>query len=256
MAAMLWALHEMRDELTQLSHEIWFAGLMSEESGQHGSKALAQEEQFDFVIVGEPTELDVVYTHKGSAFLSLKTRGRSAHASRPELGENAICKMLTVLDLIRGSLTEEFAQLHDPVLGSPTISIGTISGGSKTNIIPDSCEATVDMRFIPEQFTISLAQEIAERLRAVCPDLELSLAPAPPLNTDPSHPLIGKLGECGARPVGAPWFCDACFFAERGMPAVAIGPGSIAQAHTEDEWLAVAELERGVEFFRRFLSKL
>ena len=80
--------------------------------------------------------------------------------------------------------------------------------------------------------------------------------PAPPLHTDPTHPLMAMLGASGARPIGAPWFCDACFFAERGMPAIAMGPGSIEQAHTKDEWIAVAELERGVEFFRHFLASL
>ena len=147
------------------------------------------------------------------------------------------------------------AQIH-PVLGASTLSIGTISGGSKTNIIPDSCEASVDMRFVPAHFQPGLISGIRKRLRQVCPDVEVSADAAPPLYTDPSHPLIAKLGECGAKPIGAPWFCDACFFAEKGMPAVALGPGSIAQAHTVDEFLAVEDLERGVEFFSRFLTKL
>ena len=256
MAAMLCALGAMRDRIPQLSHEIWFAGLVGEEAGQHGSKALAREEQFDFVIVGEPTELDVVFTHKGCAFLQLRTRGRSAHAARPELGENAINKMLELLYFVGADLAREFATIEDPILGSPTISIGTISGGSKTNIIPDSCEASVDMRFVPSQFTPGFQQEIGERLRAVCADVEFAFEPAPPLQTDPSHPLIQTLLQCGAKPVGAAWFCDACFFAEKGMPAIALGPGSIAQAHTEDEWIAVDELERGVAFFQRFLAAL
>jgi acetylornithine deacetylase/succinyl-diaminopimelate desuccinylase-like protein len=256
MASMLWALLEMRDRLPGLNHEIWFAGLMSEETSQHGSKALAQEERFDFVIVAEPTGLDVVYTHKGSAFLGIQTRGKAGHASRPEHGENAITKMLEVLDFIRGDLTREAAALHDPVLGSPTISIGTIRGGSKTNIIPDCCEASVDMRFVPSQCTAGLWETLERRLRAICPDVQLDFPFAPPLYTDPSHPLIAKLAALGAQPIGAPWFCDACFFAERGMPAVALGPGSILQAHTKDEWIAVADLEKGVEFFRRFLSQL
>jgi acetylornithine deacetylase/succinyl-diaminopimelate desuccinylase-like protein len=253
---MLWALREMRERLPALGHEIWFAGLMSEEAEQHGSKALAAEERFDFVIAAEPTGLEVVHTHKGSCFLGLRTRGRAGHASRPDLGENAIVKMLRVLAWIDGDLAREFAALRDPVLGSPTLSIGTIRGGSKTNIIPDLCEASVDMRFIPAQFTPGLREDFTARLRAVCPDVEIDLPLAPPLCTDPAHPLIVKLGECGAQPVGAPWFCDACFFAERGMPAVALGPGSIAQAHTKDEHIAVADLEKGVEFFRRFLAKL
>ena len=256
MTAMLWALREMRERIPSLGHEIWFAGLAGEEAGQHGSKALAREERFDFVIAAEPTGLDVVHTHKGSGFLQLRTSGKAGHASRPELGENAIAKMMDVLDFLRGDLAREFAAIHDPVLGSPTISIGTIRGGSKTNIIPDACEASVDMRFVPAQFTPGFAESLAARLRAVCPDLDLRISPAPPLYTDPAHPLIAKLGECGAKPVGAPWFCDACFFAERGMPAVALGPGSIAQAHTKDEFIAVEDLEKGVEFFKTFLAKL
>jgi acetylornithine deacetylase/succinyl-diaminopimelate desuccinylase-like protein len=256
MATMLWALREMGGRIAALDHEIWFAGLMSEEASQHGSKALAREERFDFVIAGEPTGLDVVHTHKGSAFLFLRTHGRSAHASRPELGENAIAKMLDVLEVVRTEFAAEFATQCDPVLGSSTLSIGTIGGGSKTNIIPDSCEASVDMRFVPSHYRPGIIDEFRDRLRRVCPDVEARGTPAPPLYTDPSHPLIGKLAECGSKRVGAPWFCDACFFAERGMPAIALGPGSIAQAHTEDEWIAVDELQRGAEFFGKFLSKL
>ena len=70
-----------------------------------------------------------------------------------------------------------------PLLGAPTISIGTIRGGSKTNIIPDLCEASVDMRFVPSQFTPGFAEELSERLRAICPDIELKFQPAPPLDT-------------------------------------------------------------------------
>ena len=256
MAAMLWALRESRDRLASLSHEIWFAGLMSEEADQHGSRALAAQEQFDFVIAGEPTGLDAVYTHKGSAFVNLRTRGRSAHGARPELGENAIAKMLDVLAFFRGEFAVECAAHTDPVLGRSTLSIGTIRGGSKTNIIPDSCEASVDWRIVPSQYRPGIIEDLAERLRSIVSDVEVAAVPAPPLHTDSTHPLMAKLGACGARPVGAPWFCDACFFAERGMPAIAMGPGSIEQAHTKDEWIAVAELERGVEFFRHFVASL
>jgi acetylornithine deacetylase/succinyl-diaminopimelate desuccinylase-like protein len=256
MASMLWALRENRDRLAGLGHEIWFAGLMSEETDQHGSRALAREERFDFVIAGEPTGLDVVHTHKGSAFFNLRTRGKAGHATRPDLGDNAIDKMLDVLGVIRTEFGAEFAQQIHPVLGASTLSIGTIRGGTKTNVIPDECEASVDMRFVPGHYQPELITRFHQRLELVCPGLEVSAIPAPPLYTDPTHPLIVKLGECGAKPVGAPWFCDACYFAERGMPAVALGPGSIAQAHTKDEWIAVDDLEKGVAFFRRFLDLL
>jgi acetylornithine deacetylase/succinyl-diaminopimelate desuccinylase-like protein len=254
MASMLWALRESLDLIPTLSHEIWFAGLMSEETGQYGAKALSAEESFDFVIAGEPTGLDVVHTHKGALWLSLTTRGKAVHASAPERGENAIYKMADVLRCIRDDVAPSLKKVHDPVLGSPTISAGVVNGGSKTNIVPDFCEARVDIRTIPGDDTI--LERVSAQLRAVCPDLEITNVCARPMQTNPAHPLISLLGQCGARPVGAPWFCDAAIFAEKGVAAVAMGPGSIAQAHTEDEWIAVSELERGAAFFRQFLRTL
>jgi acetylornithine deacetylase/succinyl-diaminopimelate desuccinylase-like protein len=256
MAAMLWALRDERDRLAGLSHEIWFGGLMSEEAEQHGSRALAAEETFDLVIAGEPTELDVVYTHKGAAFLSLRTRGRSGHASRPELGENAIVKMMGALDVVRREFEPEFSAKHHAVLGTSTLSIGTLSGGTKTNVIPELCEATVDMRLVPGHYRPEIVEELRTRLEAACPGIEVEATPAPPLDTDPSHPLIQKLMACGSKLVGAPWFCDACSFASRGMPAIALGVGSIEQAHTADEWIRTADVEEGVAFFRKFLHTL
>jgi acetylornithine deacetylase/succinyl-diaminopimelate desuccinylase-like protein len=252
MAAMLWALREIAPLAPELPHELWFAGLAGEEAGQHGAKALAAQEKFDFVIAGEPTGLNVVYTHKGSNWTRLRTRGRAVHASRPAEGENAIYKMCDAIDCIRTLVTGELAKASDPVLGSPTVSVGTISGGSKTNIVPDICEASVDMRTIPGQDVTVLERMLRERV----PDIELETTGSLPLHTDPDHPLISKLCECGAQRVGAPWFCDAAVFAAQGCPAVAVGPGSIAQAHTADEFIAVDDLERGAKFFLTFLGSL
>ncbi len=254
MAAMLWALWEERGRLGQLSHEIWFAGLAGEEAGQPGAKALAAEERFDFVIAGEPTGLDVVHAHKGALWLLLTTRGKAVHAADPGRGVNAIYKMADVLRVIRDKVAPHLATLSHPVLGSPSISAGVIHGGSKTNIVPDFCRLEVDVRTVPGQE--GAEAWILAQLREVCADLECEAFSSEPMLTDPGHPLIGALGRCGAKPVGAPWFSDAGVFARHGVPAVALGPGSIAQAHTRDEYIAVADLEDGVAFFRRFLGEL
>lgn len=256
MAAMLWALREMRGEIPALPVEIVFAGLMGEEAGQHGAKAFAAETRADFALIGEPTNCDIVHTHKGSAWLTLRTRGRAAHSSRPELGENAIVKMLRLLDFVGTEMAAEFATILDPVLGAPTVSIGTITGGTKTNIVPESCEATVDLRIVPAQAVPEFAGLLETRLRGVCPEVEIALAVSQPLHTDPANPFIRALENAGGKCTGAPWFCDAAVFAEAGIPAVAAGPGDIAQAHTPDEWIAVEELERGVEFYKKFLLNL
>jgi len=252
MAAMLWSLYELRDRIPALGHEIWFAGLMGEEAGQEGARAFVKEETGDFALVGEPTGCEVVYTHKGAYWLKLRTAGRAVHASAPDLGENAIYKMADVLRCIRDEIAPCLASQIHPVLGSPTISAGLINGGTKTNIVPDFCELDVDTRTIPGQDP----REIEQFLRRASPGIEISVWEASPLNTDPTHPLVQLLVKNGSTLAGAPWFCDAAVFAEAGIPAVAAGPGVIAQAHTKDEWIALSELELGVQFYRAFLEAL
>lgn len=252
MAAMLTALKDCREILPTLSHEIWFAGLMSEETGQHGAKALAAREKFDFVVVGEPTSLQTVYTHKGSAWLTLRTRGKAVHSSQPDRGDNAIYKMLDVVAYFQAAFTESFAKQKDDVLGLPTFNVGTIQGGSKVNIVPDICEAMVDIRTVPGQDLTPILDEARRRFAG----LEIEVQQSTPLKTELNHPVVQLLNECGGTPVGAPWFCDAAVFALAGTPAVAIGPGSIAQAHTADEFISVADLEAGAQFFTDFLHKL
>lgn len=251
-ASMLWALREAGGLLRELPFEIWFAGLVGEEAGQHGAKALAASEKFHFVMAGEPTSLQTVHAHKGSCWLALKTTGRAVHASRPADGENAIYKMADAIDCLRREVIPGLEKISDPVLGSPTLSVGTINGGSKINIVPDSCECSVDIRTIPGFDTAA----IEALLRAHVPDISIDLKKSDPLFTDPAHPLIARLGELGAPPATAPWFCDAAVFAAHGSPAVAIGPGSIAQAHTADEFIETADLEAGAAFFLRFLESL
>jgi acetylornithine deacetylase/succinyl-diaminopimelate desuccinylase-like protein len=252
MAAMLWSLREMGERIASLGHEIWFVGLMGEEAGQEGARAFVKQDRADFALIGEPTSREIVYTHKGSFWLTLRARGRAVHASAPDRGENAIYKMADALRCVRDEIAPKLTLLSHPVLGSPTISAGTIHGGSKINIVPDFCEVEIDSRTIPGQDTA----EITRALEKACPGIDISVWQAMPLDTDPAHPLIQRLVGNGSRLTGAPWFCDAAVFAQAGIPAVAAGPGSISQAHTNDEWMAVDELERGVEFYRGFLEGL
>jgi acetylornithine deacetylase/succinyl-diaminopimelate desuccinylase-like protein len=252
MAAMLTALARMGKRISGLSHEIWFAGLMGEESGQHGAKALASEENFDFVIAGEPTELKTVHAHKGSLWVTLTSHGKAVHASAPERGENAIYAMSGAIEGIRRDVIPKLERMTHPLLGRTTLSVGTIRGGSKTNIVPDHCEATIDIRLVPGVQPLPIIALIKEAAKG----LAISYQTSKPLFTDPGHALIQKLGSLGATPVGAPWFCDAAVFSARGMPAIALGPGSIAQAHTADEWISISDLEAGADFFQQFLSLL
>lgn len=252
MASMLWALKEAGPQIADLPYEIWFAGLMGEEAGLFGSKALAEQETYDFVIVGEPTDLKTVFTHKGSSWITLKAHGKSVHASTPHLGVNAIDRAYEVIQALKQRFQIAKASAPHPVLGEATLNVGTIVGGSKINIVPDHCEVCIDIRTVPGLDLESLL----EMLRAQFPEVEISATHSSPLYTDPEHPLVKQLAACGGDGVPAPWFCDAASFAAKGIPAVAVGPGSIAQAHTCDEWISVEDLEAGVKFFAAFLRQL
>lgn len=252
MASMLTALSRVQGQIPGLSHEIWFAGLMGEESGQYGAKALAREESFDLVIAGEPTRLKTVHAHKGSLWVTMTTRGKAVHASVPEKGANAVYAMTAAIESIRKRVLPRLPDVSHPLLGCSTLSVGTIRGGAKTNIVPDLCEATLDVRVVPGDDP----DRILDLIRESASGVELTHLGSKPLDTDPSHPLIVRLASLGAGPVGAPWFCDAAVFAAKGMAAVALGPGSIEQAHTADEWISIADLEQGAAFFEQFLLSL
>ena len=86
----------------------------------------------------------------------------------------------------------------------------------------------------------------------------LKLAPCPPMETDAKLPLVRQfLQSIGqARAAGVHYFCDAAVLSAGGIPSVVFGPGDIAQAHTADEWISLAELERGKEMLLRFLKSL
>lgn len=262
-AAMLAALEELgTGGIAKLGAQITFAGFMGEESGQWGSKHFANHHpHHDFALIGEPTGCAVVHTHKGSFWAELAARGKAVHGSTPHLGENAILKMMEVTrDVLQrfGELVDG-PELDHPVLGKSTLNVGMIRGGVRANIVPDECRLLLDMRLTPALYQRDpeafLRNVLDESPHAASLEL-ISRGVCAPLDTDPNHPFVKKLAAAGSGLAGAPWFCDAAWLAAAGIPSVAAGPGSIAQAHTADEFLSIDDLNAGVAFYRRFLESL
>lgn len=261
MAAFLWALHEMRDEIPALPVEVHFAGFMSEESAQLGSQHFAKHHgRYDLAIIGEPTSLKTVFRHKGCLWADVHTTGVAVHGATPELGVNAIVKMAKLVAALDGEFRDILAEAGgaDEWLGASTINLGMIQGGTRSNIVADACKLRVDIRTTPGLQRASGAMALlTEFVQRVDETASVTVASeAFHLDTDPGNPFVQKLIAAGGELTGAPWFCDAAFLAAAGTPAIAIGPGSIAQAHTKDEFIAVRDLEDGVAFFRRFLNSL
>jgi acetylornithine deacetylase/succinyl-diaminopimelate desuccinylase-like protein len=260
-AAMLSALCELANSKSRpLETEIIFAGLVDEENAQAGSRALVKNKfKADLAIVGEPTKLQVVTAHKGSLWLELETRGKAAHGATPHLGKNAIHEMARIVDLLETDYAEQLLKRKHPLLGSATVNVGTIAGGTQPNIVPDFCKMSVDRRTLPGETDAGVRRQIAALLRAKNLSAYISsakLAPALPLETNHKLPLVQKFLKCAGqtKPLGIHFFCDAAVLSAGGIPSVVFGPGDIAQAHTADEWISLSELERGKNLLLRFFE--
>jgi acetylornithine deacetylase/succinyl-diaminopimelate desuccinylase-like protein len=242
--------------------EIVFAGLVDEEQGQAGSRALASSGlKADLAIVGEPTKLLVATAHKGSVWLRIETHGKSAHAATPHVGRNAVHAMSRIVDAIETDYAIQLRRRRHPLLGCETVSVGTISGGTQTNIVPDRCVIGVDRRTLPGETEATTRRSLAVFLRArkfQAKVLNEKLALCPPMETDARLPLVRQFLRSvrQTKSTGVDYFCDAAVLAAAGIPSVIFGPGDIAQAHTADEWISLSSLERAKEMLLRFLSSL
>ena len=262
-AAMLSALLRVaRSGSRPKNTEIQFVGFIDEENEQLGSRHHARHhDPVDLAIVGEPTRLEVVTAHKGDVWLRLKTTGRSAHGATPHLGRNAVHRMGRVVDLLETTYRKQLSTRSHPLLGSPTINVGAIRGGTQPNIVPDACTIDVDRRTLPGETEATVRRELRDLLRhaGLKASFEpLRLAPCEALETPPDLPWVRGLCRAAGRrrTVGVHFFCDAAPLAKAGTPAVVFGPGDIAQAHTAEEWISVASLERGTNILERFLRSL
>ncbi|MFC7335844.1 M20 family metallopeptidase [Haloferula chungangensis] len=260
MAAMLWGLKQNAAALKDSPVAIDFVGFMGEESSQWGSIQFGKTygKDYQFAIVGEPTSLDVVNTTKGSLWATLRAKGKAAHSSQPERGENAVMKLARSLDQLEQELIPKLASFTHPILGHSTMNIGVFHGGSRPNIVPDHAEAEVDIRITPSLTEAGGALALIQKSLAG-QDIEI-LAPVekPPMETPADNPWIKRIlaVKPDSKTVGAPWFSDASHLSEVGIPSICMGPGSIDQAHTKDEFIRVSDLEQGADFFDSLIRDL
>jgi acetylornithine deacetylase len=219
----------------------------------------------DFAVVGEPTRLRVVRGCKGCLRFAIQAVGRAAHSSRPHEGRSAVVAMAHAILELERHFTTRLTQIAAPGFGTSTGSIGLISGGTGVNIVPERCTIQVDIRLLPGQDGCATHQEIQTLLRERCrqvADVEWQFDE--PSVVDPSfefpagHPLVktacAVLGQ--SEPDVVFFGCDASKLAARGVPVIVLGPGDIAQAHTVDEFITLAELETGTDAYLRLAQAL
>lgn len=244
-----------------------------EEHASLGMQAVVAESGFraDAAIVCEPTSLAVMPAHKGFVWIEHVFTGRAAHGSRPDVGIDAIehaGRYLSLFPELRARLQEGPAH---PLLGPGSFHAGTIQGGAAASVYPAECTLVVERRTVPGETPEQVMAEfrdMAAKAAAIIPDLTLDVSqgltrPATEVPTEAPlvQGLLTALQGRGVEPTVEPMtaWVDAAFLNEAGIPAVCLGPGSIAQAHSADEWIEASEIETCArviedfarEFFRR-----
>ena len=235
-----------------------------EMAGLHGTNVLMEQGYFDqdAAIVGEASELTIMLAERGGAWVTGTAKGTAAHGSRPHEGVNAITSMSRFLLEIEQVLPD----LEHPLVGRPTVNAAQIVGGTAPNVVPDRCEVEIDRRTVPgerdQEAVLRPFRELADRIRAEHPEADLSFELRMWLEaaeTAPNTPIANACreavrAETGAEPVdtGFTGITDARYYInDRDIPTVLLGPGSLARAHTADEYVEVAELAAAARVFAR-----
>lgn len=274
MAAMLAAFARLATERPAGCANVVMACTCDEEFTATGARHLARSwnsvdpcESFltgppDFCIVAEPTDLNVIVAHRGVVRWKIQTRGLACHSSRPHEGRSAIYAMAEVIQALQKYAAELPARVGEhPLCGAPTLSIGRIVGGTSVNIVPHECEIEIDRRTSPGERSDQVLQELEAYLRQETTADFVMLPPwidADALADVQDPQWVDRLLEqiaavSGPREKVGAWYCtDASSFAAKGVPSVVYGPGSIAQAHTADEWIEVEQLHQACETYYQF----
>jgi succinyl-diaminopimelate desuccinylase len=234
----------------------------AEESGCEGARHLLRGRSLPSggpLLVAEPTGNRLVSGHKGALWLDVTSQGRAAHGSRPDLGVNAI----TPLARLAVALADEGLPGEHAVMGPVTVNVGTITGGTRVNLVPDHASMSVDVRTVLGcSSTMLLA-----RLKALAGDaarVRVTLdVPAVYSSPDTAFALLvaqatrDVTGEaaCAAPPVT--YFTDAAVLSEAmgGADTVILGPGDPEQAHIVDESCSIDRVHQAVEIYETVLDR-
>ncbi len=222
------------------------------------------DHRIDQLVVAEPTELAPIHGHKGGVSIEVTVHGKAAHSALPDLGANAIEAMAHVI--VAYETEHRRLQTIEPTteLGTSTLSVTEIAGGTGGNVIPAECRITVGQRVVPGQ----IAHECHERLIEIAHEASplpvtcRSLLPAQPDGTfgseafyqPPDGDLVRTLaGAAGTSPTVAPFGTNALRYGGLARELCVFGPGRIDDAHQATERVAIADLVRLASCYEAWL---
>ncbi|MCF8139431.1 MAG: M20 family metallopeptidase [Desulfotignum sp.] len=211
------------------------------------------------MVVGEPTSNYPLVGHKGSVRFDITTFGKAAHASMPELGDNAIYKAARVIAKLESF---DFKIAAHPLLGSPTLCIGRISGGKNINVVPDRTCMGVDIRTIPGQnhgqIKSALESALGSNVEVILLEVARSVA------SDPEDQWIKLVFSIMKKLLGtkieaktAAYFTDASvlYKALGNPPTILLGPGEAHMAHSKDEFCHISKIDEAIRAYLEIVTQ-
>jgi len=228
----------------------------AEENGCVGSRHLAALPKLmgkaGAIVVGEPTSNYPMVGHKGSIKFHAEFKGVSAHGSMPQLGVNAIYKAAKAIAKLEAF---QFGVQAHPVMGLPTMNVGTFEGGSGVNLVPDLARIGVDIRTVPgTDHSVLLS-----RLKDLLSEGEIEIfADSEAVWTEPDEEWVQRVFEI-CRPIlketpearTMPYMTDAANLRKvyDGAPTLVLGPGEAAMAHQTDEYCRIERIRQSVQIY-------
>ncbi|RRQ21407.1 acetylornithine deacetylase [Thiohalobacter thiocyanaticus] len=247
-----------------LKEPLYIVATADEESSMLGARTLVASgrPRARHAIIGEPTGLRPVRTHKGILMEAIRLRGRSGHSSDPALGVNALEGMHQVLGEVLRWREELQAKYRNPLfkVPVPTLNLGHIHGGDNPNRICGECELHIDLRPLPGMDLDDLRTELRSRLERLLADspLKLDVIPlfegTPAMETPADAPIVQLAERLTGAPAEAVAFgTEGPYFNELDIQTVILGPGDIDQAHQPDEYLALERIAPTLDLLEQFI---
>ncbi len=230
-----------------LNYNLCLAATAEEEiSGRSGIESIIPElGPLDFAIVGEPTLMQLAIAEKGLMVLDCVASGKAGHAARDE-GENAIYNAMKDIEWFR---TFQFPKVSE-VFGPVKMSVTVIKAGSQHNVVPASCEFTVDVRVTDAYSNEEVLDIIRNNVNCTVDARSLRLRPS---SIKKGHPIVKAGISLGRKTYGSPTMSDQALL---NIPSVKIGPGDSARSHMADEYIYLSEIKEGIELYTKMLEKI
>jgi acetylornithine deacetylase len=223
-----------------------------------------------FVVVGEPTDMVAVNGHKGIATFHVIVTGREAHSSQTQQGVSAVmaaAKLMATLTELAERLEREADPASPFTPKGATLTIGMVNGGTAHNILARECRFVFDLRcpptldpqavlapFLAEVRTMDAALKTRAPEAGVAIEMHSNVPGFAPEPDGAAESFARRLAGDNGPPRAVSFATEAGQFQRAGLSTVLCGPGSIEQAHQPDEFVEIAQMERGQAFMRRLVE--